>query len=225
MKPGFGRPGSGKSRMLSEAALIAQTAGFAVTRAVARSQRGATQTLARDLLAALRQVAPLEAERCGASRIVWPASGHEPTHAQEGLEVDARGKLQQQLSTVFCGVAKLRGVGETQDAARIALRLPAFCGVPTREEAEQVLRSAVGRDRENPFAWYQLGMVYGATGDIPRARLASAEQQIMSGRPREALQNAEAAEQSLPRGSTDWIRAGDVALQARAELERERDRN
>lgn len=93
------------------------------------------------------------------------------------------------------------------------------------QEAEQVLRAAVARDRENPFAWYQLGMVYGATGDIPRARLASAEQLIMSGRPREALQNAEAAEQSLPRGSTDWIRAGDVALQARAELERERDRN
>jgi predicted Zn-dependent protease len=92
-------------------------------------------------------------------------------------------------------------------------------------EAEQVLRAAVGRDRENPFAWYQLGMVYGARGDIPRARLASAEQQIMSGRPREALQNAEAAESSLPTGSTDWIRAQDVAMQARAELERERDRN
>ena len=92
-------------------------------------------------------------------------------------------------------------------------------------EAEQVLRAAVARDRENPFAWYQLGMVYGATGDIPRARLASAEQQIMSGLPREALQNAEAAERSLPQGSTDWIRAGDVALQARAELERTRERN
>ena len=62
-------------------------------------------------------------------------------------------------------------------------------------------------------------------GDIPRARLASAEQQIMSGQPREALQNAEAAEQGLPRESTDWIRAGDVALQARAELERESERN
>jgi len=93
------------------------------------------------------------------------------------------------------------------------------------EEAETVLRAAVARDREIPFAWYQLGMVYGARGDIPRARLASAEQQIMSGRPREALQNAQAAEQGLPRDSADWIRAGDVALQARAELERERDRN
>jgi len=92
-------------------------------------------------------------------------------------------------------------------------------------EAENVLRAAVQRDRENPFAWYQLGMVYGERGDIPRARLASAEQQIMTGRPREALQNAEAAEQTLPSGSTDWIRAQDVALQARAELEREHDRH
>ena len=91
--------------------------------------------------------------------------------------------------------------------------------------AEQVLKAAVGRDRENPAAWYQLGVVYGARGDIPRAQLASAEQQIMSGRPREALFNAESAERALPAGSPDWIRAQDVALQARAELERTRDRN
>ncbi|MEO6387308.1 MAG: M48 family metalloprotease [Croceibacterium sp.] len=93
------------------------------------------------------------------------------------------------------------------------------------DEAEQVLKTAVGRDRENPMAWYQLGLVYGERGDIPRAQLASAEQQIMSDQPREALQNAEAAERSLPTGTPDWIRAQDVALQARAELERSRDRN
>lgn len=93
------------------------------------------------------------------------------------------------------------------------------------QEAAQVLKAAVGRDRENPMAWYQLGIVYGAQGDIPRAQLASAEQQIMSDRPREALQNAEAAERSLPAGTPDWIRAQDVALQARAELERTRERN
>ncbi len=46
------------------------------------------------------------------------------------------------------GVAKCHGVGETQDAARIALRLPALCGVPTREEAEQVLRVSVARQQE-----------------------------------------------------------------------------
>ena len=46
------------------------------------------------------------------------------------------------------GVAKQHGVGETQDAARIALRLPALCGRPTREEAEQVLDVSVARQQE-----------------------------------------------------------------------------
>jgi hypothetical protein len=46
------------------------------------------------------------------------------------------------------GMAKSRGVGETQDAARIALRLPAFCGVPTREEAAQVLKVNVAKQQE-----------------------------------------------------------------------------
>lgn len=91
-------------------------------------------------------------------------------------------------------------------------------------EAETVLRAAVQRDRFNPFAWYQLGVVHAARGDIPRARLASAEQLAMNRRYPEALQNAQAAEASLPYGSPDWIRAQDIALQARGELERARDR-
>ena len=91
------------------------------------------------------------------------------------------------------------------------------------EEAEQVLRAAVSRDRLNPFAWYQLGVVYAARGDIPRARLASAEQQVMTRRYPEALRSAQAAEAGLPYGSPDWIRAQDVALEARAALERIRD--
>jgi hypothetical protein len=45
------------------------------------------------------------------------------------------------------GVAKQHGVGETWDAARIALRLPAFCGLPTREKAEQVLDVSVPRQQ------------------------------------------------------------------------------
>ncbi|MEM7665298.1 MAG: M48 family metalloprotease [Pseudomonadota bacterium] len=91
-------------------------------------------------------------------------------------------------------------------------------------EAERVLRAAVARDRFNPFAWYQLGVVYAARGDIPRARLASAEQQVMARQYPAALRSAQAAEASLPRGTPDWIRAQDISLQARAELERLRDR-
>ncbi|MGB3806297.1 MAG: peptidase M48, partial [Erythrobacter sp.] len=91
------------------------------------------------------------------------------------------------------------------------------------EEAEKVLRAAVAKDRMNPFAWYQLGVVYAARGDMARAKLASAEQQVMNRRYPEALRSAQAAEAELERGTPDWIRAQDIALQARAALERIRD--
>ena len=91
-------------------------------------------------------------------------------------------------------------------------------------EAEKVLRASVQKDRFNPFAWYQLGVVYEARGDIPRARLASAEVQVMNRQYPQALANPQAAEAYLPYGSPDWIRAQDVALEARAQLERVRDR-
>ncbi len=88
------------------------------------------------------------------------------------------------------------------------------------KEAERVLKAAVARDRENPFAWYQLGVVYEANGDTARARLASAEQQVMSLQMPQALRSAEAAEAMLPKGSADWLRAQDIAMQARAAIER-----
>ena len=83
-------------------------------------------------------------------------------------------------------------------------------------EAEGVLRAAVGRDRYNPFAWYQLGVVYAARGDEARARLATAEQQVMRRQYPLALRSAQAAEAGLPHGSPDWLRAQDVAAEARA---------
>lgn len=91
-------------------------------------------------------------------------------------------------------------------------------------EAEGVLRASVQKDRYNPFAWYQLGVVYEARGDTARARLASAEVQVMNRQYPQALANAQAAEAYLPYGSPDWIRAQDVGLEARAELERVRKR-
>ena len=52
-------------------------------------------------------------------------------------------------SASLFGVAKHHGVGPTQDAARIALHLPAWCGVPTRAEAEQGLAVSVARQQES----------------------------------------------------------------------------
>ena len=37
-------------------------------------------------------------------------------------------------------------------------------------EARQVLKAAVSRDNENPFAWYQLGIIYDREGDAPAPR-------------------------------------------------------
>ena len=83
-----------------------------------------------------------------------------------------------------------------------------------------MLKAAVARDRENPFAWYELGIVYAANGDLPRAQLASAEQQMMEGRLAEALRSATAAQGALPAGSPDALRAGDIVMEARTTLAR-----
>lgn len=86
-------------------------------------------------------------------------------------------------------------------------------------EAEKVLRQAVGRDEENPFAWYQLGVIYEAKGDQPRALLASAVRASLSGDPRTAAFSARRAMTGLPQNSSDWIRAQDIALAAQNQLD------
>ncbi len=89
------------------------------------------------------------------------------------------------------------------------------------EEAERVLRAAVVRDRFNPFAWRQLGTVYAARGDLPRASLASAETQVMSGDYLQAVRSARNAQAGLPEYSADWLRAQDIEMEARSLLEKQ----
>lgn len=91
-------------------------------------------------------------------------------------------------------------------------------------EATQILKAAVNKDNDNPFAWYQLGVVYAQQGDTPRAALASAERYLMEGAPQFALPNAVEAMAGLPEYSADWIRAQDVKLVAEAEVTKLRKR-
>jgi predicted Zn-dependent protease len=90
------------------------------------------------------------------------------------------------------------------------------------EEAKQVLRAAIGRDNSNPFAWYQLGIVYDREGDPGRAALATAERYNLEGEPRLALVNAEQALKTVPTGTPDWLRAQDIAMVSRTEVERKK---
>jgi len=92
------------------------------------------------------------------------------------------------------------------------------------QEAKQVLRAAVGRDNTNPFAWYQLGIVYDREGDSARAALATAERYNLIGQPQLALANAERAMLGIPVGTPDWLRAQDIAMVSRSEVERRRRR-
>ncbi len=87
------------------------------------------------------------------------------------------------------------------------------------EEAEKVLKASITKDNENPFAWYQLGVVYDRKGDAARAAMATAERYHLEGQPRLALSNAEIAVRGLPQGSPDWIRAQDIALVSKAAVE------
>lgn len=90
------------------------------------------------------------------------------------------------------------------------------------EEAKGVLRTAVGRDNDNPFAWYQLGIVYDREGDEARAALATAERYNLTGQPQLAMVSAEQAMRGIPQGTPDWIRAQDIAMVSRTANEKKK---
>ena len=87
-------------------------------------------------------------------------------------------------------------------------------------EAERVLKAAVNRDNDNPFAWYQLGMVYEQKGDLARAALATAERYNLEGNAKLAMVSAETAMRGIPQGTPDYLRAQDIAMVSRAEVDR-----
>jgi len=89
-------------------------------------------------------------------------------------------------------------------------------------EAKQVLKAAVNRDNDNPFAWMQLGIVYDREGDRARAALATAERNNLEGKAKLALVSARTAMAGIPKGTPDFIRAQDIAMVSCAELKKDK---
>ena len=89
-------------------------------------------------------------------------------------------------------------------------------------EAKQVLKAAVNRDNDNPFAWMQLGIVYDREGDRARAALATAERNNLEGKPRLAMVSARTAMAGIPSGTPDYLRAQDIAMVSCAELKKDK---
>jgi predicted Zn-dependent protease len=86
------------------------------------------------------------------------------------------------------------------------------------QQAKEILKVAVNRDNEDPFAWYQLGIIYDREGDQARASLATAERSNLEGDPKLALANAQVAMKGIAPGTPDYLRAQDIAMVSRAEL-------
>ena len=89
-------------------------------------------------------------------------------------------------------------------------------------EAKQVLKTAVNRDNDNPFAWYVLGIAYDREGDEPRAALATAERNNLEGNPKLALSSARMAMAGLTKGTPDYLRAQDIALVSETEIKKDK---
>jgi len=87
-------------------------------------------------------------------------------------------------------------------------------------EAKQVLKTAIIRDNDDPFAWYQLGVIYESEGDEGRAALATAERSSLEDNPKQALASAELAMKGIPQGSPDWLRAQDIAMVMKTQLKK-----
>jgi predicted Zn-dependent protease len=85
-------------------------------------------------------------------------------------------------------------------------------------EAKQILKVAVNKDNQDPFAWYQLGIIYDREGDPARAALATAERSNLQNQPKMALLSAQFAMKGIPPGTPDYLRAQDIAMVSRAEL-------
>jgi predicted Zn-dependent protease len=89
-------------------------------------------------------------------------------------------------------------------------------------EAKQMLKNAVNRDNDNPFAWLQLGIVYDREGDQARAALATAERNNLQGNAQLALASARTAMKGIPQGTPDYLRAQDIAMVSEAELKKDK---
>ena len=124
-------------------------------------------------------------------------------------------------------IAPLReAVQQSHDAPLIASMLGhALIATEKTEnypEAKTILKTAVARDNGNPFAWYQLGVIYDQEGDQGRAALATAERSNLEGNPKLALTSAEMAMRGIPTGTPDYLRAQDIAMVSKAELQKDK---
>jgi predicted Zn-dependent protease len=88
-------------------------------------------------------------------------------------------------------------------------------GAASLAAAEDHLRNALSRERDNAMGWRLLGQVYGRTDQPAMADYAMAETALRSGDPDRALFHVGRAESQVKHGSPTWLRLQDIRAEAR----------
>lgn len=83
------------------------------------------------------------------------------------------------------------------------------------KDAQANLMFATSLAPDNATAWRLLGIAQGRLGDVGQASLALAEYGLRTGKPVDAITQAERAQKLLPQGSPGWLRAEDIKALAR----------
>jgi predicted Zn-dependent protease len=146
---------------------------------------------------------------------------------QDPFFLELKGQILLESGRPADAIAPLREATERSDNNPLIAAMLGHALISTENpanfaEAKQVLKGAVNRDNQNPFAWYQLGIIYDREGDLPRAALATAERNNLEGKPKLALASAEMALKGIPQGTPDYLRAQDIAMVSRAELKKDK---
>jgi predicted Zn-dependent protease len=89
--------------------------------------------------------------------------------------------------------------------------------------AKSELSNAIQRESDNPDAWRQLAIVYGRSGDIGMAALSISEQYMAQGDYRQAIGQAQRAQQLLPAGAQRQ-RAQDLLAEAKRQQQNQNNR-
>ena len=76
------------------------------------------------------------------------------------------------------------------------------------------LKVALRQEDDDTFAWFESAQAYSELGNQPMADLSTAERYYTVGAMKTAVHFAMEAQRKLPKGSTDWQRAGDIMLVA-----------
>ncbi len=80
------------------------------------------------------------------------------------------------------------------------------------DDAIAHLTKAMTMEKDNALGWRLLSEAYDAKGEAGRARLAVAEQEFYLGQMKDARVFAMRARDLLPKNSSEWRRATDIAL-------------